>query len=148
MSDETVYEDTDSFDFGEELDRKCLVSIELIVTKFEKNLITRSEAFVGIKAVFDAVYGLISPDVSETLNTVLTEIQKSEKVDKFPMLFAHKGMLVYLKLDLFSCSMSYSLIKPDGSKADKNEIFDNEQDALKAALTKAVTFVKNGAKRL
>lgn len=148
MSDETVYDDADCFDFGEELDRKALVAIELIVTQFEKNLITRREAFVGIKAVFDSVYGLISPDVAETLNTVLTEIQKLDKVDKFPMLFSHKGMLVYLKLDLFALEMTYSLIKSDGTKADKCETFENESDALKAALTKAVTFVKNGAKRL
>ncbi|MEQ4626742.1 MULTISPECIES: hypothetical protein [Providencia] len=148
MTDETTYHDDDAFYFSEELDRKVLEAIEQIVTKFEKKLLTRSETFVGIKAVFDTAYGLLSADVSETLNTVLTEIQKSEQADRFPMLFAHKGLVVMIKLDLFSCKMTYSAIKPDGTKMDKEEVFDNEQEALKAALTKAVTFVKNGAKQL
>ncbi|PHM69522.1 hypothetical protein [Xenorhabdus sp. KJ12.1] len=146
--DETTRPEDELIDLREEIDRKALVAIENIVTRFEKSMITRREAFVGISAVFDSVQGLVSNDVGETLNVVLTEIQKSDKQDKFPMVFAHKGTVVILKLDMFNRTLTSMMVTGSGQKAEKSESFENEPDTLKAAISKAMTFSKNGATRL
>lgn len=154
MSDETFYDEDNPdagvtmLDLREEIDRKALFSIEKIVARFEKNFITRREASTGINAVFDAVQGLVSSEVGEVLNTVLSEIDKSEKADKFPMVFGHKGNVVILRPDMFSLTLNTIMVNAGGGKAEKAEPFENETMLLKAAVTKAMTFSKNGAVRL
>ncbi|WP_053014184.1 MULTISPECIES: hypothetical protein [Xenorhabdus] len=147
-NDEATRSEDELIDLREEIDRKALVAIENIVGRFEKNMITRREAFVGVSAVFDSVQGLVSREVGETLNVVFTEMQKSNKQDKFPMVFAHKGTVVILKLDMFCHTLTSMIVTGSGQKAEKSESFENEPDALKAAISKAMTFSKNGAIRL
>ncbi|MGJ0628227.1 hypothetical protein [Xenorhabdus bovienii] len=152
MSDMVNYEEhgteVELSDLRDEIDRKSLIAIESIVERLEKRLITRREAMVGIYAIFVSVQGLVSYEIGETLNTVLTEIQKSDKTDMFPMVFSHKGTVVILKLDLFSLILTTLMITGSGQKIEKSETLENEPDALKAAISKAMTFSKNGAIRL
>ncbi|MDC9581930.1 hypothetical protein PSI15_10190 [Xenorhabdus sp. PR6a] len=154
MSDEAMNHDDcpnaeeELIDLRDEIDRKTLASIENILIKLEKRFITRNEAKVAIYAVFDAVQGLVNSDVGEVLNAALTEIQKNDKADQFPMVFAHKGAVVVLKLDMFSRTVTYMIVKADGTKMEKSEVLDDEPAALKSAITKAITFTKNGAVKL
>ncbi|PHM52325.1 hypothetical protein [Xenorhabdus hominickii] len=152
MSDMVDYEEygteVELIDLRDEIDRKALIAIENVVERLEKRLITRREALIGINAIFDSIQGLVSSEISETLNTVLTEIQKSEKTDMFPIVFAHKGTVVILKLDLFSLTLTTLMVTGSGQKIEKTETLENEPDALKVAISKAMTFSKNGAIRL
>lgn len=151
MSDMVNYDDHEDncfIDLREEIDRKTLIAIEKIVENLEKRIYTRREAVVAINAVFDSVQGLVGVEVGETLNEVLTGIQKSDKEDMFPMVFTHKGVVVILNLDLFNLSVTTSMITATGKKIDSVDHGENEPETLKIAVTKAMTIKKNGAIKL